>query len=132
MLTNALAGLALSRLGGGIFAHVILWALRKYQGLGEKPKRSEGEPNRVPPWLTGVTERLFFTIIVAFDISGAATAMIGWITLKLVSNWNRTSPQSPEHEQWSAWAFSALIGGLVSMLFALLGGLVCSGKLKLW
>jgi len=75
-------------------------------------------------------ERLFFTVVVAFDVSGAAIAMIGWITLKLATNWNRPGTQSQEQwSKWSAWAFSALIGGLVSMLFALLGGLGWRGRL---
>ena len=126
-VTNAIAGLTLSLVGGYVVVRGVLWALRKYQGLAEKPERSAGEPRRVPPWLTGVMERLFFTVVVAFDISGAAIAMIGWITLKLATNWNRPGTQS--QERWSAWAFSALIGGLVSMLFALLGGLGWRGKL---
>jgi hypothetical protein len=121
----ALVGLAISLGGGWFCVPRILGAVRKYQGLGEKPKRSG-----VPPELTGTIERLFFTIIVAFDVSGAATAMIGWETLKLLTNWNRQGTQSEkDQEQWRAWAFSALIGGLASMLFALIGGLVWRGKL---
>ena len=53
--TNAVAGLALSLVGGSVFVPGVLWALRKYQGLADKPKRSEGEPRRVPPWLTGAS-----------------------------------------------------------------------------
>src|SRR3989442_1456443 len=43
----------------------------------------------VPPWLTGIIERLFFTVAVAFDLSGVATAMMAWMAIKLATNWNR-------------------------------------------
>jgi len=41
------------------------------------------------PWVTGITERLFFTVAVAFELSGVATAMMGWMAIKLAANWNR-------------------------------------------
>lgn len=82
----------------------------------------------VPASLTGLVERLFFTVVVAFDISGTVVAMIGWIAAKMVANWSR---QGTTYE-FAPGALSALLGGMVSMLFALLGGLISSGKIRLW
>jgi hypothetical protein len=76
----------------------------------------------VPSWLTGTIERLFFTTAVAFELSGVATAMMAWMGVKLAANWNRpTAPPDPV----GALALSAALGGLVSMFFALTGGVIC-------
>lgn len=80
----------------------------------------------VPGWLVGVVERLFFVVAVAFNVSGAAIAMIAWIAVKMVTNWNRVGQIPPESPRA---ALTGLIGGLVSMLFALIGGLICSGQI---
>ena len=77
----------------------------------------------IPPGLTGVIERLFFTVAVAFELSGVATAMMAWIAIKLAADWNRPST-TPD----TAGTLSAALGGLVSMLFAVTGGLIC----RLW
>lgn len=91
--------------------------------LGEKP--SLPEPlKRVPPWLTGGLERLFFTLLVAFDVSGTPTAMIGWLALKLATNWNR--PDYEDKVKARSFAFSGLVAGLLSMFLALLGGQICA------
>jgi hypothetical protein len=76
----------------------------------------------VPPGLTGVIERLFFTVVVAFNVPGAVVAMIAWLAVKMATDWNR--PGTPTT---AAGAMSALLGGMVSMLFAVAGGLICSG-----
>jgi len=96
--------------------------------LPEKPKPDEKDaPKGVPPSLTGIIERLFFTVIVAFNVSGFISAMVGWLALKLATNWNRKFWD----DTYSArlYGFSALIAGLVSMLFAFLGGLIIRGEL---
>jgi hypothetical protein len=81
------------------------------------------DPQDVPPWLTGSLERFFFTVAVAFNVSGYVVAMIAWTALKMATDWNR--PQGASHNPAGAW--TALLGGLMSMFFALLGGLVCGG-----
>lgn len=69
-------------------------------------------------------ERIFFLVAVAFNISGTLVAMIGWVTVKMVYNWGLLTKDSPSTTKRSL-AFSALFGNLLSMFFALLGGLVC-------
>lgn len=95
-------------------------------GLGEKP---ESAVPRVPSWLTGAVERFFFTLLVAYDVSGTGPAMVGWLALKFATNWNH--PDWAKYPQARPFAFSALLAGLLSMLFALLGGRMARGK-PLW
>lgn len=77
----------------------------------------------VPGWITGLVERTFFTIAVAFGGPFAIVAMIAWLGAKMATDWNR--PQAERQDP--AGAFTTLLGGLVSMFFALVGGLICRG-----
>lgn len=54
--------------------------------------------------------------------------MIVWLGLKLASNWNRPEQTDPSTR---IYAFTALLAGLLSMLFSFLGGWICSGLLRL-
>lgn len=116
-------GLAISLLVGHFAVDYFLRELRKHMQLGDKPALPE-PLKRVPSWLTGALERLFFTLLVAFNVSGTPTAMVGWLALKLATNWNR--PDLEDKVQARSFAFSGLIAGLLSMLFALVGGRICA------
>lgn len=116
-------GLAFSLVVGHFVVEHSLQQLRKYIGLDDKPALPE-PLKRVPPWLTGALERLFFTFLIAFNVSGTPTAMVGWLALKLATNWNH--PDFKESAQARSFAFSGLVAGLLSMLVALLGGKICA------
>src|SRR5206468_10617167 len=92
--------------------------------LGEKPKE---DIKRVPPWLTGAVERLAFAVFVGLELPGAATAMMGWLAIKLATNWNRDDMQKVGAAR--PFSFTALLAGLISMTFAALGGMIACGKL---
>lgn len=119
-----LVGFALSLFGGGVAAWAFLAFARRVSDAGSKP---ESGARRVRPVLTGVVERTFFTFLVAFNVSGYATAMIGWLALKLATNWNhpawKDSPAIRTH------GLLALLAGLISMLFAFIGGSICNGSI---
>lgn len=120
-------GMAFSLVVGGFTTWAFLTWLRSHLNLGENPLGREAHGTLpVPPWLTGVMERLFFTTIIGLGIVGAPIAMIGWITVKMVSNWNRAGID-PADARPVRGAFSALLAGLVSMFFAGVGGAVCRG-----
>jgi len=80
------------------------------------------------PRITGTLERLFFAVLVGFDVSGTAIAMILWVAVKMTTEWFTVI-----QEQKEAWkgqiAFSALLGNVVSLLFALAGGLIFRWKI---
>jgi hypothetical protein len=78
---------------------------------------------RTPPPLTGLLERVFFTVAVAMNASGVLPAMMTWLVLKLAANWQyRDDTDSPVTK--ANRKFRAILAGLVSMLFAYVGGLL--------
>jgi uncharacterized membrane protein len=102
-----------------------------YFGIDFYPPLPESVERQVPLWITGTTERLFFTFVVAFDLGGAAVAMIGWITLKMLAS-RKYREQSAKEEGATtplAFEFAGLLGNLSSMFFALVGGLICRAAL---
>ena len=94
--------------------------------IGEKIPISQPEEQilkrDILPIITGLLERIFFTLLVAFDISGTGVAMMAWLGAKMAANWNR---QSNNDHIVRVFSVTALQSGLVSLLFALLGGLIC-------
>ncbi len=74
------------------------------------------------PLVTGLIERTFFTLVIAFDVSGGAVAMMGWLGAKMAINWNRQPGESPVNR---AFSMTALQAGIVSLMFSLVGGLIC-------
>ena len=125
-------GLLYCRDLGGLFVEILRRILYAYLTI-EKPNP---DSLRVPPWLTGVVERLVFTFFVGYGMNGTATAMMAWIGFKMLTNWNRPDADTRRRQikfppikerqdnarQVRAGAFIALLLGLMSMLFALLGG----------
>lgn len=89
----------------------------------------ESALQRLPlyPILTGVLERLFFTVLIAFDVSGAASGMGAWFAVKMAAGWSRIAGGEPQHRML---AFNGLLSTLTSLLFAVLGGLVANGRIS--
>ena len=128
--------------GLGVFALSLGWLctylfLKGIRGYIETKavKRNETEiyneimsPLDVPSWLIGLTERTFFVILVAFNLSATAIAMIAWLTVKMLYNSNILSDDKKNITVRSL-KFSALLGNILSMLFALIGGLICRGSI---
>ena len=121
-LVRWLIGMSVSLVLGATTVGFSVYWMRKGLHIS-KPK----QPGRVPAWLTGLIERLFFTVVVAFNVSTTPVAMIGWLTVKMVTNWNRPGRNVDD----IPLAFTALLAGLISMLFAFIGGSICSGMIPL-
>ncbi|MGH8737561.1 MAG: hypothetical protein ACREVC_09410 [Burkholderiales bacterium] len=102
----------------GLLTGPILECVRRKYNIETELRTAD----RFPAWMLGLIERLFFTIAIAFQISSTIVAMIAWITVKMVSNWNRSTAQ--KGPDVSGVAMTALLGGILSMLFALIGGLI--------
>jgi len=80
----------------------------------------------VPAWVVGTIERIFFGALVAFDISATAAAMVTWILVKMATDWNRILTSAQEGKRGPrSLAFSSLLAGMISLFFALTGGLIC-------
>jgi hypothetical protein len=119
-------GLLVAVVGGLFVTGGFHWTVGRYLQL--PPKAPLRQVRRVPAALTGIVERLFFAVLVGFQVSGAPTAMIAWIALKLATNWN--NPKWNEAQKFRAFAFRALLTGLVSMLCAFIGGLIAAGLIR--
>jgi len=120
-------GVIFGILVGGVVAELFVLALRRDTTVKRPGRPDYGSGKRVDPRLTGLIERLFFLFVVAYGVNGAGTAMIGLIAAKMVANWNTAEarllgPYSPR--EILNFRFTALLGGLVAMLFAMLGGLI--------
>ena len=91
---------------------------------------SDGKWKEIPAWLRktliGVVERVFFTVAIAAGLSGTAVAMIGWTALKGSLYWASYRESHPSN------VLIAIIGSLVSLLFAIFGAQICNGKLWGW
>ena len=87
----------------------------------------------VKPLIPGLLERLFFTVIIAFEVSGAAVGMVTWIALKMLASRKYREERAGEEGFPSGLPFeyAGLVGNLLSMLFALVGGL-CIRNLWWW
>jgi hypothetical protein len=60
---------------------------------------------------------------VAVNSPGVVPAMIAWLGVKLVANW-QLREDIKDQAQKANYKFSALIAGLLSMLIALISGLL--------
>ena len=116
------AGLAVAVIGGAIACPLFLYLVRRLIKL-----ESARVPGSVPGWITGAIERFVFCILVGLDVSGVSVAMMLWLALKLAANWMYEGKDPNPNAR--ACAFTALLAGLISMLFATLGGYVASGDL---
>jgi hypothetical protein len=97
--------------------HLLPLLLKRLRaGLGKEPTLPGEE---LPAGIVGFVERGFFTIAVAANLPGVLTAMILWIAAKMAAHWGSRSEAIHDIE---ALRLTGLLGGMVSMLFALIGG----------
>lgn len=139
VLDHTLVGWLIGLLGvslilGSLFSWLTWCGLRKFfdsivSRKGWDVPEEENERVPIQPVLTGILERLFFTILIAFNIPGVAGGLFTWIVVKMVSGWNR---MTGGNETWRrVLSFNALINSLVSLFFAVLGGLIANGNISL-
>ena len=115
-------GLTFSLFFGWLGTWIFITAVRKCCGL--KPKEYT-----IPPWLTGLVERSFFTLLIGLNFNAVAPAMATWIVIKMATNWNDYKKSKSQKREY---AFSALLASLVSMIFAIIGGAIIIEKINLF
>lgn len=121
--SSLLFGLLFAVLIGGVAVGFSLWAIRN-RSASRRMTTSRGCPAGSP----GAWSARSVTVLFAYGSSGTGTAMIGWLTLKFIINWNHARWQSGDNRNIRGLAFSALLAGLISMLFAAIGGRIASGE----
>jgi hypothetical protein len=118
------AGLFVSLVFGGIVTQYYARKVKKLIG--------DEDPNYriLIPLSIGVVESLFFTIGVAFNLSGVMIGMVAWMGAKMAAHWGK---ESQEHQVSNIVTvrFLVLVGTMLSLLFAMIGGLICAGRLWL-
>jgi len=103
----------------------ILGAVLSYSLYRLACKLRNVTPRKTTGPLTGIMERFFFTIIVAINMGGAATAMVGWIVFKNSTLWADFKTKRPEE------LYISIISSIGSMLIAILGAQICNGAIHL-
>lgn len=99
----------------------------------------------IPAIVTGVVERVFFGALVAFNIQAAGAAIGLWIVVKMGTDWQRllqedknkktiidSTPLPPKGKNKigpRSLAWASLLAGVISLLFAVIGGLICRAAL---
>ena len=125
-----------------VFGHCVTWILVEWMHcrFGITPEWIASNFDfglaAFPRSLLGIIEQLFFMVLVAADVSGVATGMMTWILIKMVSNWNLISQGAPpkipilyeksdiRKARLRRLGYSGMLGTLVSLFFASLGGLI--------
>ena len=135
-------GMVVSVAGGHYFSRISLWWLWGKQAdpvlkfwktvrgfrhipspLNKKPQEWRGG---VPQWATGGLERIFFTLVVGYSGVGVgAGTMMVWLGIKTALNWRRYETKDPDELRIIIRASQvSTFTGLLSLLFALVGGLL--------
>jgi hypothetical protein len=107
--------------------HSFYEATVKTKGWDVAPSKMEKIP--VYPFIIGVLERVTFTLLIAFQVSGVSGAIFAWVAIKMVTGWNRISGGETPYRML---AFTGLLSSLTSMLFAVVGGLICNGQIPIY
>jgi hypothetical protein len=123
-----------SLLLGSVVSWLVWKALHSFTISTARSKRwpfEEADAEKIPfyAFLAGILERLFFTILVAFGGAAIAPALVLWMIAKMTTGWNRITKPGVFYRML---AFSGLISSLISMIFAVLGGLIANGSIPLF
>lgn len=120
-------GLGLISLGlGSIVTLIVSWYLHelfKKTRIRKEWIIQQGLADKAPivPGLIGFLERLFFTTLIGLEGTKAVAYFIPWVGLKMLTGWNRIKLGEV---QYRMLAFNALVGNMLSLLFAFLGGII--------
>ena len=127
---NLAYGLLFAVVIGGLVAWPLWWVLGKLGRLDYKPCWTVPQDYKsgFPPCVAGVIERLVFTLLVAAQFGDVIGAMMLWLGLKLAAAWKpRFAARGVRLMKLQIGAFRALLVGLVSLLFAAIGGKIALG-----
>lgn len=91
-----------------------------------RQSKAEEEKSARVLWLpitTGIVERVIYTILVGWNVSGAAGFIGAWVTIKAIGGWARWG--GPKSTMYTRAVFTVgLLGSGLSAIFGLVGGLI--------
>ncbi len=131
---SCLLGLLVSLLLGYLVLPFFVERIRKLTKCDDDAWRAAGLPmGNFRAWIGGSCERLFFTVAYAFAGGPVVTAMMAYLAAKMLAGLSRVGGNAIGSP--SGWVApqpivfdrtqTALLGTLVSLFFALLGGILC-------
>jgi hypothetical protein len=95
IILGLVLGFAFSLGVGGVVVPCVKSCLKRK--LPEYTEERDSE--RIPPWLTGLIEKLAFTLFVILQPVVALPAMMAWLALKMAANWNKSVPTRSDPEK---------------------------------
>jgi len=136
-LVGAAVTLGLGHLGIVIFLKTIRNHIYEQTKDKEKIHPIYIDPLAIPGWLIGLIERIFFGALVTFDISATGAAMGTWMIVKMGTDWHRLLQEDKSEGKPDKYkigprslAWGSLSAGVISLLFALIGGLICRTAIR--
>jgi hypothetical protein len=107
---------------------IVLWpAWRLLHHLTSRIPRTPDDKEATTIWWIpvsiGVVERMVFTTLIAWNVSGAASFIGAWVTIKAVGGWNTWNKGSTYGR---ATFMIALILSALSAMFGIFGGISIS------
>ena len=116
-------GLGFVSLGLGF---LVSWAtLKLIRTLLQLDKTGTPRTFCIHSWITGLTERFFFTVLVGLGYDVALLIMV-YIAVKIVIFVRIKYKNLPNVGERVG---TSLVGTTLSLLFAMLGGLICKGRI---
>ena len=114
----------------GLIAICVTWKWVQYLiGQTEKVRAPGVDPApRVQkfPVMTGIIERIIYTTVIGFDVSGAGAFIGAWITIKAIGGWASWSKDQTVYGK--SLFFSGLLGSAMFAVFGIFGGLIIHNK----
>lgn len=74
------------------------------------------------PVIMGIIERIVYTILVGFSVSGAAGFIGSWVTIKAIGGWAKWANTNSDYNR--AVFSVGLLGSALSVIFGVVGGLI--------
>jgi prepilin signal peptidase PulO-like enzyme (type II secretory pathway) len=119
------AAYGLSVVVGALVTIAAWWLLHKLLSkVHTQPEDKLGAFGACPLWIPptiGVVERVLYTTLVGWNVSGAAAFIGAWVTIKALGGWQAVNKGTGYGR---AAFFVGLIGSALSVLFGIVGGLM--------
>ena len=120
-----LIGLVLvSTVLGAFISYLWYWVLAKLNGVTRVDITSRKAILTENGVITGIIERVFFTVAIGTGMSGITIGMVAWTALKSRTLWAAFI----KNKEWDCVSVS-LLSSLGSMIIAIVAGKICSGTI---
>jgi hypothetical protein len=105
-----------------------LWSVFLHRMIERHRQTDDKEATRIHwiPLTVGILERILFTVLVGWNVTGAAGFIGSWVLVKQLGGWNSWGNKGTTYSR--AVFFVGLLGNAMSVLFGVVGGLIIFSK----